>query len=357
MTAPSDARLRDIFVDMLIARTQAGRLWNLQRQGQVGTVAPIDGHEATIVGAAHALDPEHDWVVPQYREPLGLRRYGPEILERFMLYNLGHPAGGHIPEPIRVLPNQIALATQIPHAVGIAWGMTLRDEPGVALAFFGDGSSSEGDFYEAGNLAGVLGAPVIMLCVNNQWAISTPVHLQTAADSFAAKAAAFGIPGVLVDGNDASAVYDAGDEARSRALAGRGPPSSRPPSTGSEHTPPPTIPPGTCLPRTSRRPDATTRCCASVDTSRTAACGTTAPRRRQRSRPWNCSTGPSTGPGPSRSPPDPSWTTATRPTRHASPVSGPTSQGGRNGERHSLRRPRRHERPHNGAGHQRDPPR
>ena len=223
MTAPSDARLRDIFVDMLIARTQAGRLWNLQRQGQVGTVAPIDGHEATIVGAAHALDPEHDWVVPQYREPLGLRRYGPEILERFMLYNLGHPAGGHIPEPIRVLPNQIALAAQIPHAVGIAWGMTLRDEPGVALAFFGDGSSSEGDFYEAGNLAGVLGAPVIMLCVNNQWAISTPVHLQTAADSFAAKAAAFGIPGVLVDGNDASAVYDAVDEARSRALAGRGP--------------------------------------------------------------------------------------------------------------------------------------
>ncbi|MBL6926654.1 MAG: pyruvate dehydrogenase (acetyl-transferring) E1 component subunit alpha [Acidimicrobiia bacterium] len=223
MTSPSNAQLREILVDMVMARTQSGRLWNLQRQGQVGTVAPIDGHEATIVAAVHALDTEHDWVAPQYREPLALRRYGPEILERFMLYSLGHPAGGHIPEPIRVLPNQISLGTQIPHAVGIAWGMTLRSEPGVALVFFGDGSSSEGDFYEAGNLAGVLNAPVVMLCVNNQWAISTPVHQQTAAESFAAKAAGFGIPGIKVDGNDAAAVYDAVDEARSRALAGKGP--------------------------------------------------------------------------------------------------------------------------------------
>jgi len=175
------------------------------------------------VAAAHALDTDHDWVVPQYREPLALRRYGPEILERFMLYCLGHPAGGHIPDPIRVLPNQISLGTQIPHAVGIAWGMVLRSEPGIALVFFGDGSSSEGDFYEAGNLAGVLNAPVVMVCVNNQWAISTPVHLQTAAESFADKAAGFGIPGVKVDGNDAAAVYDAVDEARKHALAGKGP--------------------------------------------------------------------------------------------------------------------------------------
>ena len=223
MTIPSDAQLREILVDMVMARTQSSRLWNLQRQGQVGTVAPIDGHEATIVAATHALDTNHDWVIPQYREPLALRRYGPEILNRFMLYNLGHPAGGHIPDPIRVLPNQISLGTQIPHAVGIAWGMALRSEPGVALVFFGDGSSSEGDFYEAGNLAGVLNAPVVMVCVNNQWAISTPVHLQTAADSLADKAAGFGIPGVKVDGNDAAAVYDAVDEARKRALAGRGP--------------------------------------------------------------------------------------------------------------------------------------
>ncbi|MEE2767652.1 MAG: thiamine pyrophosphate-dependent enzyme [Actinomycetota bacterium] len=223
MAPPSDDQLRFILQDMVTARTQAGRLWNLQRQGQVGTVAPIDGHEATTVGAVHALDPDQDWVVPQYREPLALCRYGPEILESYMLYNLGHPAGGHIPAPTRVLPPQISLGTQIPHGVGLAWGMMLQDEPGVVLVFFGDGSSSEGDFYEAGNLAGVLRAPVILLCVNNQWAISTPVHLQTAAKSFAAKASAFGIPGIQVDGNDASAIYDAVDEARNRALDGLGP--------------------------------------------------------------------------------------------------------------------------------------
>jgi len=223
MARPSDDQLRSILEDMVTARVQARRLWNLQRQGQVGTVAPIDGHEAAIVGAVHALDPEHDWVVPQYREPLALRRYGPEILDRYLLYNLGHPAGGHIPDPIRVLPSQISLGTQIPHAVGIAWGMTLQDEPGIVLVFFGDGSSSEGDFYEAGNLAGVLKAPVVLLCLNNQWAISTPVHLQTAAESIAAKAKAFGMPGILVDGNDAAAVYDAVEEAKARALANRGP--------------------------------------------------------------------------------------------------------------------------------------
>ena len=223
MTRPSDEQRRQMLVDMVSARTQSRRMWNLQRQGQIGTMAPIDGHEAAIVGAVHTLDPSCDWVLPQYREPVALYRYGPEILEHVMLYNIGHPSGGHIPAPIRVLPHQISLATQIPHAVGLAWGLTLQDDPGVVLVFFGDGSSSEGDFYEAGNLAGVLGAPVIFLCVNNQWAISTPIHLQTAAESFAAKAAAFGFPGVQVDGNDVDAVFDAVHTARERALAGQGP--------------------------------------------------------------------------------------------------------------------------------------
>ncbi len=223
MAKPNDKQLQMILEDMVIARTQAGRLWNLQRQGQVGTIAPIDGHEAAVVGAVHALAPESDWVLPQYREPLGLRRYGPEVLDTFMLYNLGHPAGGHIPDPVKVAPSQISLGASIPHAVGLAWGMSLKNESGVVLVFFGDGASSEGDFYEAGNLAGVLKAPVILFCINNQWAISTPTHLQTAADSFASKAEAFGIPGVTVDGNDPSAVYEAVFNARKRALNGKGP--------------------------------------------------------------------------------------------------------------------------------------
>jgi pyruvate dehydrogenase E1 component alpha subunit len=208
--------------EMIKARIASDRLWSLQRQGRIGTIAPINGQEATTVGATWALDPAHDWVLPQYREPMALGRYGPEVLRRFAAWALGHPQGGHLPEPIRVFPPQISLATQILHAVGIAWALKLQREPGVALVFFGDGSSSEGDFYEAGNVAGVLEVPVIFLCVNNQWAISTPTSRQTASAGFAAKADAFGIPGVTVDGNDPVAMFEVVSAARQRALEGKG---------------------------------------------------------------------------------------------------------------------------------------
>jgi pyruvate dehydrogenase E1 component alpha subunit len=122
-----------------------------------------------------------------------------------------------------VFPHQISLATQIVHAVGVAWGLQLRGEPGIALVFFGDGSTSEGDFAEAANLAGVLRAPVVFLCANNQWAISTPLSAQTAASSIADKAHAYGFPGVVVDGMDAAAVQEAVAAARERAVAGLGP--------------------------------------------------------------------------------------------------------------------------------------
>jgi pyruvate dehydrogenase E1 component alpha subunit len=140
-----------------------------------------------------------------------------------VLYLRGHPEGGYFPPPIRVTPVQISLAAQIPQAVGMAWGLRLRHEPGVVACFFGDGSSSEGDFYEAANFAGVIKAPVILVCVNNGWAISTPRSRQTAAVSIAAKAAAFGMPGVQIDGNDVLAVRDAVRAARVRAVAGDGP--------------------------------------------------------------------------------------------------------------------------------------
>lgn len=208
--------------EMIKARIASDRLWSLQRQGRIGTIAPIDGQEATTVGASWALDPAQDWVLPQYREPLALGRYGSDVLDRFTAWAIGHPLGGQLPEPIKVFPPQISLATQILHAVGLAWALKLRGEPGVALTFFGDGSSSEGDFYEAGNLAGVLEVPVILLCSNNQWAISTPTSKQTAASGFAAKAEAFGIPGVTVDGNDPLAVHEVVSAARDRALAGKG---------------------------------------------------------------------------------------------------------------------------------------
>jgi pyruvate dehydrogenase E1 component alpha subunit len=221
--AISDGDLVAVMAEMVKARVANGRFFALQRQGRAGTYAPIEGQEATVVGAVAALDPAHDWVLPQYREPVALGRYGPEVLRTYALYQRGHPAGGHFPEPLRVFPVQISLAAQIPHALGLAWALQLKGESGVACVFFGDGASSAGDFYEAGNFAGVLGAPVLFLCVNNGWAISTPLSAQTAATSFAAKANAFGFPGVRVDGNDALAMISVVAAARERAVAGGGP--------------------------------------------------------------------------------------------------------------------------------------
>jgi pyruvate dehydrogenase E1 component alpha subunit len=216
-------RLRQMLCDMVQARRNSERFFALQRQGRIGTSAPLTGQEATVVGAAHALDPTADWIVPQYREQVALARFGEEVLATHCLYNRGHPAGSSYPDHVRVLPPQISLAAQIPQALGLAWGMQLQNQPGVVTVFFGDGSSSEGDFYEAGNFAGVLKSPLILLLVNNQWAISTPSFKQTAATTFADKAHAFGMPGIKVDGNDIIAVHDAVSAARARALAGDGP--------------------------------------------------------------------------------------------------------------------------------------
>jgi pyruvate dehydrogenase E1 component alpha subunit len=221
--AAADTDLRDLLVGMVQARRWSTRLFNLQRQGRMGTTAPIDGEEAAVVGSAAAMDPRVDWVVPQYREPVGLSRFGERVLLHTILYHLGHPDACAFPSDIRMLPIQISIAAQIPHAVGLAWGMRLRGEPGAVLCYFGDGATSEGDFYEGANLAGVVKAPVVLLCVNNAWAISTPLRVQTAAATIADKASAVGIPGVRVDGNDAVAVRDATAAARRRACAGEGP--------------------------------------------------------------------------------------------------------------------------------------
>jgi pyruvate dehydrogenase E1 component alpha subunit len=213
---------RGLLVEMVRARHWSTRLFNLQRQGRIGTTAPIDGEEAAVVGSAAAMDPAVDWAVPQYREPVGLGRFGESVLLHTILYHSGHPDAGRYPPDVRVFPTQISIAAQIPHAVGLAWGMRLRGEPGAVLCYFGDGASSEGDFYEAANLAGVVRAPVILFCINNGWAISTPVREQTAAGSVAAKAAAVGIAGERVDGNDVLAVLAATAAARRRAVAGEG---------------------------------------------------------------------------------------------------------------------------------------
>ncbi|MGH3660526.1 MAG: thiamine pyrophosphate-dependent enzyme [Micromonosporaceae bacterium] len=194
---------------------------SLQRQGRVGTLSISHGQEAAIAGAVLELDPARDWVVPQYRELTALTRHGFPLSNVFCHY-MGNPAGDAIPEGVRMLPVQISLAAQLPHAVGIGWGERLNGADSVVLVFFGEGSSSEGDFHEACNLAGVVNAPVIFFLQNNGWAISTPRSRQTAAATFESRAAGYGMHGELVDGNDLTAVRRAVRQAVSRARTGGG---------------------------------------------------------------------------------------------------------------------------------------
>ena len=216
-----DAELLAAYRLMLLSRRIDERAFNLQRQGRLGTFSPVNGQEASVIGSALALDPARDWVVPQYRELPAMLHQG-YTLERFFLYFMGNPEGNRMPDGVNLLPIQISLATQLPHAVGLAWGLRHQGLDSVVCVYFGDGGSSEGDFHEACNLAGVRRAPVIFLLQNNRWAISTPVSKQTAG-SFAARAAGYGFPGELVDGNDLFAVHEATARAVARARAGEGP--------------------------------------------------------------------------------------------------------------------------------------
>jgi pyruvate dehydrogenase E1 component alpha subunit len=217
-----DEELVGMLRQMLLGRHLDAKAISLQRRGKLGTFAPMSGQEAIAVGSVHALDPAVDWLVPQYREQLAMLHYGLEM-STYFLQRQGHPAGASLPTDTRLFPQQVSLAAHLPHAVGVAWAMQLRREPAVAVAYFGDGASSEGDFHEACNLAGVRRAPVIFVCSNNQYAISTPVSLQTAAASIADRAAGYGIAGARVDGNDVLAVYEVTRQAKARALAGEGP--------------------------------------------------------------------------------------------------------------------------------------
>lgn len=218
----SDAQTLEGLRLMMLSRAVDRRAISLQRQGRLGTVAPVIGQEAAVVGSAMALDPARDWIAPQYRELPALLHHG-YPLERFLLYLKGNAAGAAIPEGVNMLPKQIALGVQIPHAVGLGWGLRLRGLDGVVVCYFGDGASSEGDFHEACNLAGLVRAPVILFLSDNGWAISTPRRSQTAGATFAERAPTYGFPGVIVDGNDLLAVHAVTLQAVERARAGEGP--------------------------------------------------------------------------------------------------------------------------------------
>jgi pyruvate dehydrogenase E1 component alpha subunit len=144
-------------------------------------------------------------------------------VETILQWWRGHPSGWWNPADWNVASIAVPIATHVPHAAGLAWGKKLRGEPTVAMAFFGDGATSEGAFHEGVNLAAVMNAPAVFVCNNNQWAISTPIEAQTRAETLADKAVGYGIPGVRVDGLDVLAVYGAAREAVERARAGGGP--------------------------------------------------------------------------------------------------------------------------------------
>lgn len=207
---------------MLLSRAIDDRLTKLQRMGRLGLYSPVLGQEAAVVGSAMALDPRRDWIVPASREQPAMLRHGLPLSSMFAGY-MGRIDHAAIPAGVNLLPRQQSIGAQLPHSVGLAWALKLRHISGVVAVYFGDGASSEGDFHEASNLAGVMRVPLIMLLINNQYAISTSIHKQTAAHSLAARAEGYGFPGIAVDGNDLFAVYAATVDAVSRALSGDGP--------------------------------------------------------------------------------------------------------------------------------------
>jgi pyruvate dehydrogenase E1 component alpha subunit len=214
-------QLLALYRDLVLLRTYDERSVIYQRQGRIGTYAIYWNHEAMQVGSAFALE-ARDWIFPSYREcAIGLLRGMPA--STVLSWWRGHPAGWWNPEDYGVASICVPIATHVPHAVGFAWGSQLKGEDRLAIAYFGDGATSEGAFHEAATFAGVMKAPVILFCNNNQWAISTPLSAQTAAATLADKAVGYGMPGVRVDGGDVLAVYEATREAVERARAGEGP--------------------------------------------------------------------------------------------------------------------------------------
>src|SRR6266540_1837997 len=206
---------------MLLGRRLDERMVKLQRQGRIGTFAPIKGQEAAQIGSVATLQPT-DWTVPSFRETAVMLWRGWPI-EKLLLLFAGYLEGGQPGPQQRDLPIAIPVATQLPHAVGLAYAAQYRGDDAVVMTFFGDGATSEGDFHEAMNFAGVWHVPIVFVCQHNQWAISVPVKKQTHSRTLAQKALAYGFPGLQVDGNDVLAVYAASREAVDRARGGGGP--------------------------------------------------------------------------------------------------------------------------------------
>ena len=226
---PAALRL-DAYRKMVLARVVDERSLTLQRQGRIGFYVPLQGQEAAQVGCAWALDPA-DWLFPAYRElAVALVRGVPlrTLLNQFFGNAADLLKGRQMPNhygyrQANWVTASSPVGTQITQAVGAAMAAQRRGDRIATIAFFGDGTTSSNDFHAGLNFAGVFRTPTIFFCQNNQWAISLPRDRQTRSDTLAQKAAAYGFPGVVVDGTDLDAVYRAVAEARARAVAGEGP--------------------------------------------------------------------------------------------------------------------------------------
>jgi 2-oxoisovalerate dehydrogenase E1 component len=213
--------LRKFYEQLVFGRLFDEKASNLSTLREIGTYAPGKGQEGCQVGAANALE-KGDWYVPMYRDSAGMMAFGMPPTN-LLLYWGGDERGMHIPESLNMLPIAVPVSTQLPHAVGLALAKRLQGERSVAFASTGDGGTSKADFHESLNFAGVYDLPVVFGVENNQWAISVRRSNQTASKTLAQKAVAYGFEGILVDGNDVIASYEATKYAVDKARRGGGP--------------------------------------------------------------------------------------------------------------------------------------
>lgn len=211
-----DAELMRYYRALLRSRRLDERMILLSRQGRIGNYPPFRGQEAASLGPALAMS-DDDWLVPAFRELPALLQRGWPMDKLILGWWGGHEYGASPPKGVRALPLASPVASQCPHAAGLAMGCKLRKTRDVVVCFLGDGGTSEGDFHEAMNFAGVYRLPLVMVVHNNQWAISTPFSRQTASPTIAQKAIAYGVAGLMVDGNDLLAMVVAAREAIDRA--------------------------------------------------------------------------------------------------------------------------------------------
>jgi pyruvate dehydrogenase E1 component alpha subunit len=217
----SPDQIRDLYRNMVQLRAFDEKALKLQRQGRMGTWPPLSGQEAVQTGVAMAMT-DDDWLIPGFREHGVMVLHGvPGHL--VYAYWAGDERGSHFAEGVRCFPVAVPVGSQWQHGTGVGLSLKLRGERAAAVVFGGDGSTSEGDFHEALNCGGVFDVQTLYLIQNNQWAISVPLHQQTASETLAQKAHAYGVPGLQVDGNDVFAVYAAAAEALERARGGGGP--------------------------------------------------------------------------------------------------------------------------------------